>query len=66
MKVDEFSFLNIRKIYFKHLAQVKIFLSMIILIRKNIEFNPYIFWKDNKILLDHFSNNLLHISVLYC
>lgn len=37
--------MNVRKIYFKHLTILKIFLTVIVICRKNIEFNPHPFWK---------------------
>ncbi len=39
--VDEYCFINVRKIYFKHIKISNILLTFIIVIRKNIELNPH-------------------------
>jgi hypothetical protein len=45
---------------------MSIFLTFIMIIRKNVELNPHLFWKSNSKLLDEFSNTLLHLCYMFC
>lgn len=49
--VDEYEFINTKRIYFKHVKILEIFLTFIMIIRKDMELNPHPFWKGNTQLL---------------
>jgi serine/threonine protein kinase len=63
--IDEYYFLNTKKIYFKHMKTLKIFLTFIVIIRKDMELNPHPFWKNNNNLLIELSVTLTHLCYLY-
>lgn len=54
-KIDDYSFYNVIKVYFKHMTTLKIYLTYIIILRKNIEFNPHTFWKSTANFLNQFA-----------
>lgn len=64
--IDEYEFFNVKKIYFKHVKLINIFLTFVMIIRKNIDLNPHDFWRKDTKLLEEFSNTLLHLSYAYC
>jgi hypothetical protein len=45
---------------------LKIFLTFVIILRKDIELNPHPFWKGNSSLLQELADTLVHLSYLYC
>lgn len=63
---DEYHFLNTKRIYFKHVKTLRIFLTFIIILRKDIELNPHPFWKQNQIVLQEMADTLVHLSYLLC
>lgn len=40
-QVDYYQFFNVKKIYFKHVKLLNIFLTFVMMIRKNLEYNPH-------------------------
>lgn len=49
--VDEHAFFNTKKIYFRHLRVTKVFLTFVVMLRKDSELNPHPFWCKNGPLL---------------
>jgi hypothetical protein len=63
---DEYHFANTKRIYFKHVKTLKIFLTFIIILRKDIELNPHPFWKTNKTTLQELADTLVNLCYLHC
>ena len=63
--VEPERFLNTKTTFFKHLKLLKIFASMTVIIRKNCEYNPHVFWVGNKVDLQFIADLLIHLSYLY-
>lgn len=63
---DEYHFANTKRIYFKHVKTLKIFLTFIVILRKDIELNPHPFWKTNQAILKELADILVHLCYLQC
>jgi serine/threonine protein kinase len=64
--MDEYEFINTKKIYFKHVTITKIFLTFIVILRKDMELNPHPFWKNNHRILSELADTLLHLCHIFC
>lgn len=63
--VGKSQFLDVCTVYPGHITLLSIFLTILLLIRKNLEYNPHEFWTRNTELLSRITTVLLHLTHLY-